>query len=59
MMLHRFPTVDEWRRWFAWRPVIADMRDGTDAIVWVRWVEWQVNGLPCLTHDYRVPKDAP
>jgi hypothetical protein len=39
----------EWHRWFAWRPVFLQTRTGTQALVWLqyverRWNESQTNG---------------
>lgn len=36
--------ADDWRRWFAWRPV----RTANAGWQWLRWVDWR----PCIVHAY-------
>ncbi len=39
--------ADDWRWWFAWRPI----RAANYGWVWLRWVEWR----PCVVHWYLTP----
>lgn len=36
--------ADDWRWWFAWKPV----RTSNAGWVWLRFVEWR----PCIVHAY-------
>jgi hypothetical protein len=54
-MIWRYRDPTQWRRWFAWRPVLADHGD---TLVWVWW-QWVERRMPECSHsnlawDYRV-----
>ena len=34
----KFKDVEEWHRWFAWRPVFVE-----DEIVWLEFIERRIN----------------
>ncbi len=36
--------VDDWRRWFAWRPV----KTANAGLAWLRMVDWR----PCVMHAH-------
>lgn len=51
-------TIEQWRRWFAWHPVVITVGPEEGAIVWLRHIErratyldWSM--LPGMFYDYR------
>lgn len=54
-MRWRARPMDEWRRWFLWRPVCIE-----DKWVWLEWAEWRwedtpPNPLGVVFWEWRLP----
>ena len=56
----RYPESRYWHKWFAWHPVRTDVTEGEEYIVWLEYVEREIqitgiSGQLKYTY-YRLPK---